>query len=128
MVRLPISKHTLPDKHWLVYVNDDGVKKHIDLSGCAGSFERSTGYVSQDGLRAVGWRYAQNGQLCYELFNVGHTVVWGPLQPNPIRAFPVKTPGKPTAPSWPPLRKPLPRAAGKPYPGRKCSHELFAIR
>lgn len=87
MVRLPISKHTLPDKHWLVYVNDDGVKKHIDLSGCAGSFERSTGYVSQDGLRAVGWRYAQNGQLCYELFNVGHTVVWGPLQPNPIRAL-----------------------------------------
>ena len=82
MVTIPLSQRTLPDKHWLVYVNDNGEKKHVDLSGCAGSFARNTGYVSEDGLRAVGWRYEQKGMLCYELFNVGHTLIKFPLTPN----------------------------------------------
>ena len=82
MVRIPLSTKNLPDKHWFVYINDSGEKKHVDLSGCAGSFARNTGYVSEDGLRAVGWRYEENGQLCYELFNVGHTVIFASVKPG----------------------------------------------
>ncbi len=87
MVRIPLSGRTLPDKHWLVYRTDDGQVKHVDLSGCAGSFERNTGYVSQDGLRAVGWRYEERGMLCYELFNVGHTVVCAPVKPGLVQTL-----------------------------------------
>ena len=87
MVTIPLSQRTLPDKHWLVYVNDNGEKKHVDLSGCAGSFARNTGYVSEDGLRAVGWRYEQKGMLCYELFNVGHTVVCASLKPSLVQTL-----------------------------------------
>ena len=82
MLRIPITKKNLPDKHWLVYVNENGVCKHVDLSGCAGSFERTTGYVSQDALRAVGWRYTEGGQLCHELFNVGHIILCAPMKPT----------------------------------------------
>lgn len=85
MQRIKITRNTMPDKHWLVYRNDNGDVKHLDLSGCAGSFERSTGYVSGDGLRAVGWRYEEGGQLCYELFNIGHTVMYAPVRPDPVR-------------------------------------------
>ena len=85
MVRIPLSKRTMPDKHWLVYINDNGEKKHVDLSGCAYSFEKITGYVSSDGLRAVGWHYEEGGQLCYELFNVGHTVLYASVKPNFIQ-------------------------------------------
>lgn len=84
MQRIPITKNNLPDRHWLVFQNENGDKKHVDLSGCAGSFERSTGYRSQDGLRAVGWRYEEGGQLCYELFNIGHTVMYASLRPGPV--------------------------------------------
>ena len=82
MVRIPLSKRTLPGKHWLVYIDDNGDKKHVDLSGCACSFEKITGYASSDGLRAIGWRYEEGGQLCYELFNVGHTVLFAPVEPS----------------------------------------------
>ena len=54
----------------------------MDLSGCAGSVAGNTGYVYDDGLRAVGWRYEEKGQLCYELFNVGHTVICAPVKPG----------------------------------------------
>ena len=87
MVRIPLSSKNLPDKHWFVYINDSGEKKHVDLSGCAGSFERNTGYVSEDGLRAVGWRYEEQGQLCYELFNVGHTVVFASVKPGLVQSL-----------------------------------------
>ena len=53
----------MPGKHWLVYYNDSRIKKRIDLSGCAGSFELTTRYNSNDGLRAVGWRYEEIGQM-----------------------------------------------------------------
>lgn len=82
MQRIRITKNTLPDKYWLVYYNENGTLKHMDLSGCAGSFERVTGYVSEDGLRAVGWRYEEDGMLCYELFNIGHTVMYAPVRPG----------------------------------------------
>ena len=87
MVKLRISKHTMPDKHWLKYINENGETKHVDLSGCANSFERATGYESQDGLRAVGWHYVEGGQFCYELFNIGHTVLWAPAKPGPVMSI-----------------------------------------
>ena len=87
MLRIRITKKSLPGKHWLVYFNDNGEKKHIDLSGCAGSFARTTGYVSQDGFRAVGLRYEEGGQLCYEMFNIGHTLFCAPLKPDPIQTL-----------------------------------------
>lgn len=82
MVRLPISPRTLPDKYWLFYTNDGGEEKYVDLAGCAGNFAKITGYVSADCLRAVGWRYEEQGQLCYELFNAGHLVLFAPLKPS----------------------------------------------
>ena len=94
MTRIPLSKKILPDKYWLVYVNENGDRKHIDLSGCAGSFARNTGYVSEDGLRAVGWRYEEQGQVCYELFNVGHTVVFAPRKPGLVQTLGYMLSGK----------------------------------
>jgi hypothetical protein len=94
MTRIPLSKKILPDKYWLVYVNENGDRKHIDLSGCAGSFARNTGYVSEDGLRAVGWRYEEQDQVCYELFNVGHTVVFAPKKPGLVQTLGYMLSGK----------------------------------
>lgn len=85
MQRIRITKRTMPDKHWLVYTNDDGVTKHVDLSGCANNFAHATGYASEDNLRTVGWRYEEDGLLCYELFNIGHTVLFVSMRPDPIK-------------------------------------------
>ena len=80
--KIRITKHTMTDRYWLVYTNNDGETKHIDLSGCSNSFLHATGYISKDALKAVGLRYEEDGQLCYELFNVGHTVFFAPLRPS----------------------------------------------
>lgn len=72
----------MPDNYWVAYVNEDGEKSRIGLSSCANSFRYSTGYTSEDTLKVVGWRYEENGELCYELFNVGHTVFYVPLRPS----------------------------------------------
>lgn len=85
MQKIRITKHVMPDKHWLVYADENGAIKHVDLSGCANTFSRVTCYTSCDGFKAVGLRYEENDQLCYELFNIGHTVLFAPLQPNPIQ-------------------------------------------
>ena len=82
MLRIRVTKNTLPDKYWLVYSTEEGTVKHVDLSGCAASFERISGYVSEDGLRAVGWHYEEGGQKCWELFNIGHTLMYAPLRPS----------------------------------------------
>ena len=84
MDKLRITKKLMPDKHWIKYLNENGDRKHLDLSGSANNFERATGYESQDELRAVGWHYVEGGQLCYELFNIGHTVFWVPAKPGPV--------------------------------------------
>jgi len=94
MQRISITKKNLPDKHWLVYANENGMRKHVDLSGCAGSFERTTGYVSRDSFRAVGWRYTEGGQLCHELFNVGHIVLCAPLKPTLVMTLSYLLQGK----------------------------------
>lgn len=85
MVRIPLSKRTRIDKYWLIYTVDRKEKKHINLSGCAGNFELITGYISSDEFRPVGWRYEEQGQRCYELFNAGHTVLYAPIKPNLIQ-------------------------------------------
>lgn len=82
MRKIKISNKTLPGKYWLSYYGDDNSLKYIDLSGCACCFEKIVGYVSDDNCRAVGWRYEENGYMCYELFNIGHTVFYIPLKPN----------------------------------------------
>lgn len=96
MVTISLSSKHMPDKHRFVYVNENDEKKHVDLSGFAGSFPRKTGYVSDDGLRAVGWRYKEEGQLCYELFNVGHTAVCAPVKPCRMQALGYLLSGKRT--------------------------------
>ena len=80
MVRIPLSVQKLLDKHWLVYVNENGEKKHVDMAGCEGSCERNTGCVFDSGLQAVGCLYQKKGQLCYELFNGVHTVICTPVK------------------------------------------------
>ena len=63
MDKLRINKKIMPDKHWIKYLNENGDRKHLDLSGSANNFERATGYQSQDDLRAVGWHYVEGGKL-----------------------------------------------------------------
>ena len=87
MVTLPLSKKIFPDKYWLKFVNEDGILKHVDLSGCANNFRRATGYESQDDLQAIGWQYICNNQICFELFNVGHTLLTVPVSPNPVQSL-----------------------------------------
>ena len=82
MVAILLTKKIFPDKYWLKYTNADGIVKHVDLSGCANNFSRATGYESQDGLRAVGWQFIEDGQICMELFNIGHTLLVVPLRPS----------------------------------------------
>ena len=87
MVTIPLTQRIFPDKYWLKYTSSDGMLKHIDLSGCANAFSRVTGYESQDDLRAVGWQYISGDQICFELFNVGHTLLTVPLQPTLLQSL-----------------------------------------
>ena len=73
------------DEYWLVYAKDDGSEGHIQLSACANNFSIHRGYVSEDSLQCVGTRYEKDGFGCYELYNVGHTLIKCPLKPNPIQ-------------------------------------------
>lgn len=84
MVRVRINKRYFPDQYWLRYTNDVGVLKHVSLTGCANSFKLATNnaYDTGDGLQGVGWRYRADGCLCYELFCVGHLLLYIPLQPS----------------------------------------------
>ena len=87
MVTIPLTKSIFPDKYWLKYANEDRIVKHISLSGCANTFSHITGYESQDGLRAIGWQYISDNQICFELFNVGHTLLTVPVQPTVMQAL-----------------------------------------
>ena len=70
---------------WLFYSKENGEPGNIQLSACANNFAVHRGYVSDDGLQCVGMRYEKDGFGCYELFNVGHTLIKCPLKPNPIQ-------------------------------------------
>ena len=70
---------------WLIYSKESGEPGHIQLSSCANNFSVHRGYVSDDGLQCVGLRYEKDGFGCYELFNVGHTLIKCPLKPSPVQ-------------------------------------------
>ncbi len=67
---------------WVFYSKDSGEPGNIQLSACANNFSIHRGYVSEDSLQCVGTRYEKDGFGCYELFNVGHTLIKFPLTPN----------------------------------------------
>ena len=66
------------DEYWLVYAKDDGSEGHIQLSACANNFSILRGGETN----CVGLRYEKDGFGCYELFNVGHTLIKCPLKPK----------------------------------------------
>jgi hypothetical protein len=84
MDRVRLSAGMTPDSYWLRFYREDGTQSCISLEGCANSFALVTQnrYASEDGLRCVGWRYEEDGCLCYELFCVGHVVLYMPLKPD----------------------------------------------
>ena len=42
----------------------------------------------------MGWRYEEGGQLCYELFNVGHLTLCTPLRPGALQQLRWRLQGK----------------------------------
>ena len=67
---------------WLFYSKDSGEPGNIQLSACANNFTIHRGYASEDSLQCVGVRYEKDGFGCYELYNVGHTLIKCPLKPR----------------------------------------------
>lgn len=84
MVKVRLNKNHFPDKYWLRYCNDAGLVKQVNLTGCANSFRLATdnAYDTGDGMQCVGWRYEEDGCLCYELFCIGHLQLSVPLHPS----------------------------------------------
>ena len=81
MTEISIKKIREISEFWLVYDKDEGVG-YIQLSACANNFAIHRSYTSEDGLKCVGLRYEKDGFGCYELFNVGHTLIRCPLKPK----------------------------------------------
>ena len=81
MTEISIKKIREISEFWLVYDKDEGVG-HIQLSACANNFRIHHGCDESDGLQCVGLRYEKDGFGCYELFNVGHTLIKCPLKPR----------------------------------------------
>ena len=69
------------DQYWFVYAKEDRSEGHIQLSACANNFAIHHG---GDGT-CIGLRYEKDGFGCYELYNVGHTLIKCPLKPNPVQ-------------------------------------------
>ena len=69
-------------QYWIVYTKESGETGHIQLSACANNFAIHRGNASDGGAQCVGLRSEKDGVGCYELFNVGHTLVKCPLKPN----------------------------------------------
>ena len=67
---------------WVFYSKESGEPGNIQLSACANNFAIVRGDRSGDGLKCVGLRYEKDGFGCYELFNVGHTLIKCPLKPK----------------------------------------------
>ena len=84
MKKIPLKKQFFPDKYWIRYTNLEGEDKNLSLSSCANSFKLVTGdaYASDDGMKCVGWRYEEAGDLCFELFSAGHVVFTATLYPS----------------------------------------------
>ncbi len=71
------------EKYWLIYAKDDGSEGHIQLSACANNFAIHHGGEPD----CIGLRYEKDGFGCYELFNVGHTLIKCPLKPNFLQSL-----------------------------------------
>ena len=67
--------------YWIFYSKESGERGSIQLSACANNFAIHRG--GEPGT--IGLRYEKDGFGCYELFNVGHTVIKFPLSPSPIQ-------------------------------------------
>ena len=70
------------EPYWLVYKKDDGSEGHIQLSACANNFAIHHGGEEN----CIGLRYEKDGFGCYELFNVGHTLIKFPLKGGLLRS------------------------------------------
>ena len=64
--------------YWIFYSKESGERGSIQLSACANNFAIHRG--GEPGT--VGLRYEKDGFGCYELFNVGHTLIRCPLKPK----------------------------------------------
>lgn len=69
------------DAYWIHYTKEDREEGHIQLSACANNYALLHG-ASEGELKCVGLRYEADGFGCYELFNVGHTLIKCPLKPG----------------------------------------------
>ena len=85
MTEISIKQIKEIGEFWVVYSKPEGAPGHIQLSACANNFRIHRGCDESDGLQCVGLRYEKDGFGCYELFNVGHTLVKCPLTPNPLQ-------------------------------------------
>ena len=82
MNEISIKQLSEINAYWIFYTKDSGERGSIQLSACANNFSVHRGYTSEDGLQCVGLRYEKDDFGCYELFNVGHTLIKCPLTPN----------------------------------------------
>ena len=82
MTEISIKRIKEISRFWVVYARDDGSDGHIQLSACANNYAILRGGSAEDGLQCVGLRYEKDGFGCYELFNVGHTLIQCPLKPK----------------------------------------------
>lgn len=64
--------------YWIFYTKETGDRGSIQLSACANNYAIMHG---GDGT-CIGLRYEKDGFGCYELFNVGHTLIKCPLKPR----------------------------------------------
>ena len=78
MTEISIKQIKEIGEFWVVYAKDDGSRGHIQLSACANNFSIHHG----GDPRCVGLRYEKDGFGCYELYNVGHTLIKCPLKPR----------------------------------------------
>ena len=82
MTEISIKQIKEIGEFWVVYTKPEGAPGHIQLSACANNFRIHRGCEESDGLQCVGLRYEKDGFGCYELFNVGHTLIKCPLKPR----------------------------------------------
>ena len=78
MTEISIKQIKEIGEFWIVYAKDDGSNGHIQLSACANNFSILRG----GDPKCVGLRYEKDGFGCYELYNVGHTLIKCPLKPR----------------------------------------------
>ena len=78
MTEISIKQIKEISEFWVVYTKDTGETGHIQLSACANNFSILRGGAEN----CVGLRYEKDGFGCYELYNVGHTLIKCPLKPR----------------------------------------------